>query len=71
MKALCKAGHKNCCGNDDQTSNCDYPFIPGKDLKTQKAEGHVKSVFAGPSFNVDIEFKELSFAVKVKGRGEI
>ena len=71
MKALCAAGKSqelNCCGNIESTSCCNDTFLP----KLQSAkQSEVKSVFAGPSFSVDIEFKDVSYAVKIKGRGEI
>ena len=70
MKALCATGKKKelqCCGNGDTTSCCDYPFIATDPAKCSPAEP--KSVFSGPNFKVDIEFKEINFAVKVKGRG--
>ncbi|XP_065056114.1 ATP-binding cassette sub-family G member 4-like isoform X2 [Rhopilema esculentum] len=69
MKALCATGKKKelqCCGNGDTTSCCDYPFIATDPAKCSPVEP--KSVFSGPNFKVDIEFKEVGFAVKLKGR---
>ncbi len=70
MKSFCAVGHKkelNCCGNGDSTSCCDYPFIAGSDiLKCPEP----KSIFAGPSLTVDIEFKEVNCTVG-KGQGVI
>ena len=74
MKALCAAGKNqelSCCGNIESTSCYDDPFISKNGKKSQGGHCQTKSVFAGPSFTVDIEFKDISYAVKVKGRGEI
>lgn len=74
MKALCAAGKNqelNCCGNIDSTSCYNDPILASKHGKNQLAPGQMKSIFSGPNFNVDIEFKEVSYSVKVKGRGKM
>ena len=71
MKALCATGKSqelNCYGNAETTPCCNDKFLPKVDSAIQS---EVKSVFAGPSFSVDIEFKDVCYSVKIKGRGEI
>ena len=71
MKALCAAGKSqelNCCTSAESTPCCKDKFLPAVDPAKQS---EMKSVFAGPSFSVDIEFKDLCYSVKIKGRGEI
>ena len=71
MKALCAAGKSqelNCCTSTGSTPCCKDKFLPTVDSAKQS---EMKSVFAGPNFSVDIEFKDLCYSVKIKGRGEI
>ena len=70
MKSLCAAGHNkdlNCCGSNESTSCCDFPFVGNDILKCPEP----KSIFSGPNITVDIEFKEVSCSVKIKGNGKI
>jgi len=69
MKALCAAGKSqelNCCTSTGSTPCCKDKFLPTVDSAKQS---EMKSVFAGPNFSVDIEFKDLCYSVKIKGRG--
>lgn len=74
MKTLCAAGKNqelNCCAPIDTTSCYEDAFLSRNAAQESGHHVEAKSIFAGPNLKVDIEFKEVSFSVKVKGRGKI
>ena len=75
MKGICSSPNKHGCCPKGETLSVDSAkeACVEQELHFDCSDSLVyrsKSVFQGPAFNVDIEFKDLSYSVKINRHGK-